>query len=325
VAPPKSHKSWLVHGLALSVVAGNPWIDENWTTAKGPVVIIDNELHTSLLSSRIHKVRLALKLPSIVEDSLYLVPLRGKDKSILDLGSIVKRLIPVKPKLLILDSLYRFFPEGFSENDNAAFAKIYNQIDAYANALTGTGIVVIHHLSKGRQDLKSVTDLGSGGGAQSRAADVHFALREHELHRHYVAEARVRSFPPVDPVVLKWCYPIWESTKENPERLKQAMKPHKIQVPPETITDDEFCGFLERGMWLRRKQVILIIKGRAHYSKDACWKLVADVVARHNAENLRAEDGAMDCGNFLIQTCRGGGLQFLLKVDARLDSDDDPS
>ena len=46
-------------------------------------------------------------------------------------------------------------------------ANIYNQIDWCADQL-GCSFVLIHHASKGNQSVKSVTDVGSGAGSQSR-------------------------------------------------------------------------------------------------------------------------------------------------------------
>lgn len=75
--------------------------------------------------------------------------------------------------------------------------------------ITGAAIIVIHHMSKGDQSGKRITDLGAGAGAQSRAADVHAALREHESDGVFVLEAVVRSFAPFAPLAIRWEYPLW--------------------------------------------------------------------------------------------------------------------
>ena len=62
------------------------------------------------------------------------------------------------------------------ENDNAAVAGLYNALDGIADSM-GAGFCLIHHSSKGNQSDKAVTDVGSGAGAQSRAADTHLILR----------------------------------------------------------------------------------------------------------------------------------------------------
>jgi hypothetical protein len=52
-------------------------------------------------------------------------------------------------------------------------------IDGYA-AFLNAGWVNIHHTSKGDQSGKNTTDVGSGAGSQSRAADTHLIIRQHE-------------------------------------------------------------------------------------------------------------------------------------------------
>ncbi|TWU17624.1 AAA family ATPase [Bythopirellula polymerisocia] len=117
-----------------------------------------------------------------------------------------------------MDAKYRF-GNGESENDNAAETRFYNAVDRLAEQ-TGAAIVMIHHSSKGSQSDKRVTDVGSGAGAQSRAADCHMVLREHEDDGVVVLDAVVRSFPPVEPVALKWEYPLWHLTEADTSLLK---------------------------------------------------------------------------------------------------------
>ncbi|MCL2646535.1 MAG: helicase RepA family protein [Phycisphaerales bacterium] len=111
-------------------------------------------------------------------------------------------------RLIILDAFYRFLPRDTDENDNGAMAQLYNLVDRYADE-TGAAFVLIHHTSKGDQSGKSITDLGSGAGAQSRAPDAHIGLRYHEEDDAVVMEASVRNWPPPAPLCLRWQYPIW--------------------------------------------------------------------------------------------------------------------
>jgi hypothetical protein len=86
---------------------------------------------------------------------------------------------------------------------------LYNMLDKYA-ASTGAAMIAIHHQSKGAQGDKAVTDVGAGAGAQSRAADTHLILRQHEEDGCIVLDAAVRSFPPVEPLGLRWDFPVWQ-------------------------------------------------------------------------------------------------------------------
>jgi AAA domain len=110
--------------------------------------------------------------------------------------------------LIVLDAFYRILPGGMSENDNAAMAAIYNQQDHWA-ASTGSAIENVHHTTKGTQGEKDVTDVGAGAGSQSRAADTHLILRPHQEPGCVVLDAAVRSWPPVEPIGLRWQFPLW--------------------------------------------------------------------------------------------------------------------
>ena len=70
--------------------------------------------------------------------------------------------------IIIIDALYKALPKDVDENSNGQITSIYNLLDNYALA-TGAAIVLVHHTSKGNQSNKSVTDIGSGAGAQSRS------------------------------------------------------------------------------------------------------------------------------------------------------------
>lgn len=54
-----------------------------------------------------------------------------------------------------------------------------------------------------------MTDVGAGAGSQSRASDTHVILRRHKEKGVVVMESVVRSFPGIDPICLRWTWPIW--------------------------------------------------------------------------------------------------------------------
>lgn len=210
IASPKVGKSWFVYNLALSTVMGWSLFDR-FPTKPGKVLLVDNELHRQTLAQRIPVVAEAMGIPEFDatwKDDIEIWPLRGDLRSIRELGREFESIERHEYKLVILDAKYRFAIEGTSENDNAAEAQFYNRIDRYAD-LTGAAFVLIHHSTKGSQSEKRVTDVGAGAGAQSRAADCHLVLREHEQPNHVVLDAAVRSFKPVEPVVLRWEFPLW--------------------------------------------------------------------------------------------------------------------
>jgi hypothetical protein len=220
IADPKRGKSWFGYGLALSIITGQVWLGR-FPTSAGRVLLIDNELHCSTLAHRIPVVADAMELPyADFQDDLDVWPLRGRLRSLVDLDTDFAPVEPGTYKVILMDAMYRFAINGVSENDNAAMAMFYNQLDRIAER-TKAAIVLIHHSSKGSQSDKRITDVGAGAGAQSRAADCHLVLREHEQAGIVVLEAAVRSFPPVEPLALRWEFPLWVPESNcDPRKLK---------------------------------------------------------------------------------------------------------
>ncbi len=195
VGSPKTKKSFLAMQIALTVATGSRLFDVLPQCDPAGVMIYDNELTAGVLKDRFQKVCRDMQvspggLNVLIECS------RGK-------GTDLKRLVPrLKDrlvgrgiKLIILDAFYKLLPRGYDENDNAMMTELFNDLDGLATAVDAA-VIVIHHTSKGAQVHKSVTDMGSGAGSMSRAADTHAVLRKHQDEDCVVLEAAVRSFEP---------------------------------------------------------------------------------------------------------------------------------
>ncbi len=210
IAAPKMGKSWLTYGLALSVATERFWLSR-YQCKPGRVLLIDNELHEPTLAHRLGLVAEAMGLErDAYSKNLQILPLRGR---LLDLYGIAELLEQFKPgtfDLIVLDAFYRALPPGVSENDNNAIAQLYNRIDAITRRMQ-CAWVNIHHASKGNQAEKAVTDVGAGAGSQSRAADTHLILRPHEEEGAVVLDAVVRSFAPIEPIPLRFEFPVWKA------------------------------------------------------------------------------------------------------------------
>ncbi|MFH0910453.1 MAG: AAA family ATPase, partial [Planctomycetota bacterium] len=220
IAQSKLGKSWLVIDLALSIASGRPWL--GMECAPGEVLIIDNELHGETSAHRVPKVAAARKIDlATVADRLYVENLRGRLQDLFALGPYFHSFPPGRFKVVILDAFYRFLPLRADENDNGTMAGLYNYLDSFADYLKCC-FVLIHHTSKGNQSLKELTDVGAGAGAQSRATDTHLVLRRHEEEDAVVMDAAVRSWPPRDPMCLRWAWPVWTPDYElDPGALKK--------------------------------------------------------------------------------------------------------
>jgi len=207
IAAPKTGKSWVASNLAISVATGCEWL--GMEVEPGRVLHIDNELKRNTLAFRYHQVADAIGMPvDVFGPNVTAVSLRGKLKDLTQLAPLLARYPRGHFAVVIVDALYRCLPAGTDENDNASMAGVYNLIDNYAAAM-GSAFVLVHHTSKGNQIGKAVTDVGSGAGSQSRAADTHIALRPTEDGSAIILDAVARTFPPVDPIALKFEWPLF--------------------------------------------------------------------------------------------------------------------
>lgn len=241
IASPKIGKSWLVTDLALAVATGRPWLG-TFETVAGDVLIIDNELHRETSANRIPKVMKARGIPlDAIAERVFVANVRGGLKDIFGLATYFQQLKPGRFKLIVLDAFYRFMPKDTDENDNGTMANVYNHLDGYAARL-GCSFVLVHHSTKGNQSGKSVTDVGAGAGSQSRATDTHLVLRPHEEPDCVVIDAAVRSWPPIEPRVLRWTFPVWtpddslDAAALRPERPRRKPKTDNEANPPQWAT-----------------------------------------------------------------------------------------
>lgn len=264
IAASKMGKSWLTYDLAWAVVQGCPWF--GFETVAGDVLIVDNELHPETLAARLPIVAQARKIrPEDHDERLHVANLRGALVDLRELRRMMSDIEPGRYRLIILDALYRMVPSGWSENDNAQMASLYNELDALAKRLD-CAIICVHHASKGVQGDRSITDTGAGAGAISRAADLHLILREHEEPGCVVLDAVCRSWARIEPRCLRWTFPTWEPADElDPAKLKRTVrnqggrprKPPEQTIPaPPKMTFRQFATTYAGGDPMSKKSIV---------------------------------------------------------------------
>jgi RecA-family ATPase len=222
IAGTKIGKSFLAGNLAFSAAAGRPWI--GFKTHQCNVLLIDNELHMETTSSRLDAIGSALNANQCA-DRISTLSLRGLCCDIYGLDRYLMKIDRSEFSIVIIDALYRLIPEGSSENDNAQMTILYNKLDYYAD-MCDCAFVVVHHSTKGGQSEKNTTDVGSGAGAISRAADSHLIIRPHEQDGLAVVDAATRSWKSPEPISISWKYPVWTATDIEPQ-TKQTGKTSK--------------------------------------------------------------------------------------------------
>ena len=243
IAAPKVGKSFLMNMLGISVAGGRTFLNR-FPVRRGRVLVLDNELHPNTVAKRIKTVADAMGLmPGEYADNLCVECFRGKSATIDRLVDYAKSIGPDRFDLVVIDAWYRAIPKGFAENENSDMTQLYNMVDTIAATLNA-GIVLIHHASKGDQSGKAVTDVGAGAGAQTRAADAHFIIRQHEQDDAVVVDAVARSFPPPEPFCMRWAFPTWtvddtldptQLRRTNKRRDAAAAAPPKPEPEPWTV------------------------------------------------------------------------------------------
>ncbi|MBE3039667.1 MAG: AAA family ATPase [Chloroflexi bacterium] len=241
----KGHKSFLVGDLALAMAAGRPWLD-TFATRRGDVLILDNELHKETIAFRIPNIAQARGMtPDQWEEHITVDSLRGRNIDLIGLPNYLAGIPRGQYQLLILDSLYKFWPAGVSENDNNAINHCYSQIDRIA-AMLDCSVVVIHHTSKGSQVGKTTTEIGAGAGSIARAADSHMTLVPHATDTPTAPTAILklvaRNFLTPPPRCLRFRFPVWELATDLDPNDDRARKPRPKTITAPAMTPTEFVN-----------------------------------------------------------------------------------
>jgi hypothetical protein len=251
IAASKTGKSFLAVGLAWSIATGRPWLGHE--VKQGKVLILDNELHPETISRRLEDVARAMQIDfEEHRDDVEVLSVRSMGVDLMTLGHRVS-IEPGRYRIVIIDALYRFIPLGVSENDNAQMMRLYNRLDELAETWQAA-LVIVHHSSKGDQAGKSVTDVGSGAGAISRAADTHLTIRPHDQEGLAVLESVCRSFKSPEPVSLKYEYPLWDAVTAAPV-LKRAGSSREDRQKQQDDEADEKVRKLIATKWKSEHQI----------------------------------------------------------------------
>lgn len=193
--------------MALSVAYGLPWL--GFETAQSKVLVIDLELQEAFCRRRIVKLEECMNITSKA-DRLDVWSLRGFAVCHNEMVPMIEeRITEGGYGLIIIDPIYKLYSAGASENAAADIAGLMNALERLAVASTAA-IAFAAHYSKGNQAGKSSIDRVSGSGVFARDPDSLLSLTAHEESDCYTLEATLRNFPPAEPVVLKWHYPLFE-------------------------------------------------------------------------------------------------------------------
>ena len=131
--------------------------------------------------------------------------------------------------LIVLDPIYKLYGNT-DENSASDVAALLNSIEAVA-VRTGAAVAFGTHFSKGNQAGKNSIDRVSGSGVFARDPDSILNLTAHEEPDCFTLEATLRNFPPMEPFVVKWDYPLFvRDASLNPADLKTPDDPRRSRL-----------------------------------------------------------------------------------------------
>jgi RecA-family ATPase len=138
-------KTWLATQAALSIATGTPFLE--WETSQKPVLLVQFELSSELLSSRLRKQMKSF--PTVPNGYLDVVCIDIEDKLFTSQWEKIKNTLMENNHLngvVIVDNLYTSVTGDVS--DNTQMMKILSDVAEIRNS-TGNAIVLVAHHNKG--------------------------------------------------------------------------------------------------------------------------------------------------------------------------------
>ena len=102
-----------------------------------------------------------------------------------------------------------------------------------------------------------MTDVGSGAGSISRAADTHIVIRPHEDPELCVLECVTRSFQQPELVSIRFDWPLWSDVAKDPQVKKQGQNRHEKAAKDDQEADKVLLETLAGSQkWLSESQLV---------------------------------------------------------------------
>ena len=214
----KSFKTWILLDMAISVATGSDWL--SFPTSKAKVLYLNLEIQSRFMQKRIGWVREAKgheKTPGLA-----IWNLRGHCADIARLApQIIAQAVREGFGLIIIDPIYKVGGDRV-ENATESVAGMVNELEKIA-VRTGAAIVFGAHFSKGNQAGKESMDRIGGSGVFARDPDTILIFTAHEEPGAFTVEPTLRNFPPCEPFVLRWQWPLMHRDEGlDPSKLKKA-------------------------------------------------------------------------------------------------------
>jgi RecA-family ATPase len=156
---PKTHKSWLIADLAISVASGQPCLGLYQAHDTGTVLMIQGEDPAELIAQRLSSIRDSRKAPpsSLERISILSEPeFRLDNEEHFDL--LEQQVKKFKPKLLTIDPLARLIDRP--DTSRAALKPVLSKLRAFQKRHMLTLVICTHLTKTSKGELSSIS--GSG-------------------------------------------------------------------------------------------------------------------------------------------------------------------
>ena len=223
----KSNKSW--SALQAGICIANNLKFWGLQTHYSRVLIVNTELQEATLHHRMQKILSAMATDKEGEanlDNVFIWNLRNQTLGNDFFEALGRRCEEYHIGFVILDPLYTLLGDR-EENSNGQMVELLSQVRRYCEA-AGAAALITHHYAKGNSANKNSIDRGSGAGSIARFADSVVTISRHSKEDHFVLESSLRSFPPMDAVVLKWEYPLLKVVDGEDSKSLRGGRPRKL-------------------------------------------------------------------------------------------------
>jgi hypothetical protein len=263
----KGRKTMGLIDLAVSVATGSNWW--GFPCAKGPVCYINFEIQDPFFAHRTHVVCEAKKV-ELPRNQLMVWNLRGHGEGLENLTNDLMAVLRHKHfVLIIIDPIYKGLGSR-DENKAGDVASMMNELEKIA-VKTRAAVAFGAHYSKGNQALKESIDRIGGSGVFARDPDSILTMTAHAEEECFTVETTLRNFPPLDPFVLRFEWPLFRRAEElDPAALKQSRNAgqFKEQYPPELL-----LGLLSVAHGVRPKDMVKALDESHGVSRKTVYRL----------------------------------------------------
>jgi RecA-family ATPase len=245
----KSHKTWALLDLGLSVASGVEWMGRKCEAA--PVLYVNFELHDWAMGDRISALCTAKNYRGSgnIGNNFFAWNLRGHSRGFDLLRPLMlAQMENLQFGLIILDPAYKVLGDA-DENSNDDINRLLNAFEQLSRE-TGAAVVLAHHFAKGNASGKEAVDRMSGAGSWARDPDALLVLTPHEEEDSFTVDPILRNFPRMDRWCVTWDFPLLRVSDDlNPDDLKGAEKPDDKKATPSTFTARDVCEALGENAW----------------------------------------------------------------------------